>query len=727
MRSAVPALLALFAAGCPGAPAKRVEKPKPKPPAEPVDPPGPPVAARKTVTDTYQGGTVPVDDPYRWLEADDADVQAWSDGQNQWARGILDKLPERAAIRSELQAYYEAPITKYYELVPAGKALFGLRKDPAKQQPELVVLADPAKPEDAHLVLDPTAGGDATQAIDWFVPSPDGSRVALSVSVGGSETGTLHIIDLQGADVEPPIANVQRGTGGGDVAWLPDGKHLLYTRYPGPGEPHDDEPDQWMHVWSHEIGGRREDDTDELGEGLPPVSEIQLEADAKGRVIATVQNGDGGEFRHYLRDKKGVWTQLTDWGDHVVWIGFGAGTDLLAVSKRNAPHGTVLKLTGSKPSLAKARTLIAQGADTIITDFYTGKGITVGKDRLWISYQVGGPSELRSFSLAGKPGKPVQTPPVSAVGWPVPWKTGALVAASSYVTPPAWYQVDGKTGAVTVLEGLLPKPPMDLSDFEVRREQATSKDGTKVPLNVIWPKNAPQDGSVPCVITGYGGFNSSQEPGFLAGDAPLLKRGMCYVEVNLRGGGEFGEEWHRAGMLTQKQNVFDDFAAAIDYLIGESYTRRERIALIGGSNGGLLMGAMLTQHPELARVVVSYVGIYDMLRNELTPNGKYNTSEYGSVNDPDQFKALYAYSPYHHVPMGARFPAVLFLTGANDPRVAPWHSRKMIAALQHANAGDAPILLRTSASSGHGIGTAMSERLDSEADVFAFILSQLGI
>jgi prolyl oligopeptidase len=264
---------------------------------------------------------------------------------------------------------------------------------------------------------------------------------------------------------------------------------------------------------------------------------------------------------------------------------------------------------------------------------------------------------------------------------------------------------------------------VDLSAFEVLREYATSKDGTKVPLNIVWPKGAPRDGSVPCVVTGYGGYALSQEPGFLMGQAPLLTRGVCFVQTNLRGGSEFGEEWHRAGMLTRKQNVFDDLAAVLAFLVDQKYTRRDRLATVGGSNGGLLMGAILTQHPDMMKAVVSYVGIYDMLRVERTTNGQFNIPEYGTVANEDQFKALYAYSPYHHV-VPAAYPAILFVTGANDPRVEPWHSRKMTAALQAAQTAPAPILLRTSSTSGHGAGTT-TEIIDESAHVMAFLLSQL--
>jgi prolyl oligopeptidase len=268
---------------------------------------------------------------------------------------------------------------------------------------------------------------------------------------------------------------------------------------------------------------------------------------------------------------------------------------------------------------------------------------------------------------------------------------------------------------------------VSLEGFEVHRELATSADGTKVPVNIVWKTGAPRDGSVPCVVTGYGGYGISLQPGFAGGAYPALSRGVCFAVVNARGGGEFGEAWHQAGALTKKQNVFDDFAAALDHLHAEKYTSPDRTVIQGGSNGGLLMGAMLTQHPDKMKAVVSSVGIYDMVRVENSPNGLFNTTEFGTVKDQGQFRALLAYSPYHRIEKGTKFPATLMTTGANDPRVAPWHSRKMVAAMQAAQGGDAPILLRTSNTSGHGQGMAMSERIATQAHVQAFVLSQLGV
>jgi prolyl oligopeptidase len=261
----------------------------------------------------------------------------------------------------------------------------------------------------------------------------------------------------------------------------------------------------------------------------------------------------------------------------------------------------------------------------------------------------------------------------------------------------------------------------------VVREMATSKDGTRVPVNILVPRGVKRDGSSPCLATGYGGFGISQQPGFNAAWRVLFDYGFVVAVANLRGGGEFGEAWHRAGNRTNKQNVFDDFAAVLKHLIEQRYTAPEHLAVMGRSNGGLLMGATLTQHPDLVKAVVASVGNYDMLRVERSPNGAFNIPEYGSVKDEAQFQALYAYSPYHHVKAGVQYPAALFLTGANDPRVDPMQSRKMVARLQAATASHAPILLRTSASSGHGLDSSLSERIEETMDIDAFLFVQLGV
>ena len=698
------------------------------PPPPPIDAPAapaPPVAAVRPVIDTYHG--VAVTDPYRWLEADDAEVTAWTAAQDRFARDYLAARPALPALQDEFRAIIAAPITRYNAFAVGGKRLFALRKRPDKQQQELVWMASPEAADAATLVLDPTAGGDAHAAIDWFVPSPDGSKLAVSISAGGSEAGTLHVIGLDGKDLEPPIPDVQRGTGGGDVAWRPDGKALWYTRYPARGSRPDDELDFWMAVWSHVLGQPATADKRELGDDLPKIAEVKLAASKDGRVLVSVQDGDGGTFRHYLRGKRGGWTRITDWGDGVVAMWLGPRGTLWGVSRAGAPRGQIVRLAKGA-ALAQAQVVVPEGADTIVTDFGDAIMPTIVDDRLVVSYQLGGPSTVRAFTLDGKPAPAPAVPEVAtAYVAPAPLGKDLLVWSTSYVTAPSWSRYTPRTGKLAPIAPLSPPPPVSLAGWEVHREFATSKDGTQVPVNIVWKTGAPRDGSVPCLVTGYGGYGISQSPAFAMNRYPLLTRGLCFAEVNLRGGGEFGEAWHQAGALTAKQNVFDDFAAALGYLVAQGYTRPERLAIQGGSNGGLLMGAMITQHPNDMAAVVSQVGIYDMLRVERSPNGAFNTTEFGTVADPAQFAALYAYSPYHHVVPATRYPAVLMTTGANDPRVSPWQSRKMVAALQAAQAGDQPILLTTSATAGHGAGTAMDELIEQRAQAAAFILDRLGV
>jgi prolyl oligopeptidase len=332
---------------------------------------------------------------------------------------------------------------------------------------------------------------------------------------------------------------------------------------------------------------------------------------------------------------------------------------------------------------------------------------------------------VRVFDLSGRLQQKLALEPISNVAEIVALDgDDVLYEAESYVTPAAFYHV-GATG-VPRKTALAVSSPVNFSDVEVSRAEATSKDGTRVPLNVIRRKGVVLDGRNPTLLYGYGGYSISEAPAFSATRRIWLDQGGIYVVANIRGGGEFGEEWHRAGNLTKKQNVFDDFAAAARYLIDQKYTSPASLAILGGSNGGLLMGASLTQHPELFRAVVSHVGIYDMLRCELYPNGEFNVTEFGTVKDPAQFRALYAYSPLHHVADGTKYPAVMMFSGVNDPRVNPADSRRFTARLQAASASGYPILLRVSGS-GHGFGTSLSEGLAQTADQYAFLFWQLGM
>ena len=697
-----------------------------------------PVTEMRPVTDTYHG--VNVTDSYRWLEDwNDPAVKAWSEAQNVHARSVLDALPHVDGIRAQVSAILSAQSISYGGLNFAGGRLFALKRQPPKQQPFLVVMESAQHPEAARALVDPnTLNAKGTTAIDWYVPSPDGKLVAVSMSEGGSESGSVHVFEVTTAkEVFEVIPRVQNGTGGGSLAWLPDGKSFFYTRYPRGEERPAVDRDFYMQLYRHVLGTPTEQDRYEIGQDFPKIGEVVVDTTGAGVALVSMQKGDGGEFQHYIRSLDGKWHQVTHYEDRVVQALLGhpgqdATTALYLVSLKEAPHGKLLKVefdnqTGDRAEVARATTVLPEGTDSLVSAFgEDATNIAITENRIYATYQLGGPSEVRVFDLKGQLLKGPKQFPVGAVGDVISTTEhgdAVLFLDGSYIDAATWFAFDPVTGT-TIKTPLSVVAPVDFNDCEVVREWATSKDGTKVPVNIIRKKGLTLDGSHPCLITGYGGYGVNRTPAFTSTLRVLLDQGMVFAEANIRGGGEFGDAWHQQGNLTRKQNVFDDFYAACRHMIEAGYTQSSHLAIRGGSNGGLLMGATLTQHPDLMRCVVSHVGIYDMLRVELSSNGAFNIPEFGTVKDEALFKALYAYSPYHHVMEGTKYPPVLFLTGANDPRVDPMQSRKMTARLQAV--GD-DCLLRTSANSGHGIGSSLQQRIEETVDVYAFIFSQLGV
>jgi prolyl oligopeptidase len=681
-----------------------------------------PETPKKPVSIQYHGVTV--EDPYQWLEQDnDSQVKAWSDAQNQRTRQYLDKLPDRAAIEKQLAEWYAKTSPSYSSLVSRPGILFAMKFQPPKQQQLLVTLASADDLKSEKVVLDPNAlDAKGTTAIDWFVSSLDGKYVAVSLSKGGSEDGTLHFYETAtGKALPDTIAHVQYPTAGGSAAWNGDGTGVYYTRFPRKGERPDADLNFYQQIYFHKLGTPDTEDRYSIGKEFPRIAEITLEASRDGKhILATVANGDGGDFAHYLLGPDGTWKQITQFSDQIKIARLGRDAALYLVSRMDAPRGKILRLPLDVPELKNAAEIVADGEAVI-------EHIVPTTDALYVGDLLGGPSQIRRFDLNGKNETTIPIPQISAVEEMLALENGSLLLRDvSYTEPAAWFRcLHGETEpAKTALRST---SPVSFADIDVTREFATSKDGTKIPLNILFRKGMKRDGSNPTLLYGYGGYGISMSPNFDFTRRLWFDRGGVYVVANIRGGGELGEEWHKAGNLTKKQNVFDDFAAAAEYLIKENYTRPEKLAIQGGSNGGLLMGAMITQHPDLFRAVVSSVGIYDMLRVELAPNGAFNVTEFGTVKNPEQFKALYAYSPYHHVVDGTKFPSVLMMTGANDGRVAPYHSRKMTARLDETNKSENPILLRTSFSAGHGQGTALSERIKQLADIYAFLFAQLGM
>jgi len=683
--------------------------------------PRPPAAPARPANDVYHG--IPVRDDYRWLENwSDPQVQKWSEAQNAYARFLLDGLPGREAIARRVRDLEASPSPEYFGLVQRGGLLFALKNEPPKQQPFLVTLESADAPQSERVLVDPNAlDPKGSTAIDWFVPSLDGKLIAVSLSEGGSESGTVRVVEAAtGKSLPDVLPRVNGGTAGGSLAWKDGATGFFYTRYPRGGERPPEDMDFYQQIWFHKLGARTEEDSYSIGKDFPRIAETTLQSSPDGRaILASVKNGDGGEVAQFLLDPSGSWTQVSTFADKAVDARFGPDRALYLLSRSGAPHGKILRLTLETPSLEKANVVVPE-SDAVISHFRPTENL------LYVVDMVGGPHRIRVFDHAGQARGRVPLLPVSSVGSIVPLSGDeVLFFNQSHLAPRAWYHVG--SGGKVVRTALAKQSPADFRDTEVLRETATSKDGTKIPLTILRKKGKKLDGSRPTILTGYGGFGISETPFFSEGIRLWIEQGGVLADANLRGGGEFGEAWHLAGNLTKKQNVFDDFLACAQFLIDTGYTRPERLAILGGSNGGLLMGAALTQRPGLFRAVVSYVGIYDMLRVELSPNGAFNVTEYGTVRDPKQFAALFGYSPYHHVSDGTRYPAILFLTGANDPRVDPMQSRKMTARLQAATGSSAPILLRTSGSSGHGIGTALDEALAQQTDVWSFLFWQLGL
>jgi len=688
---------------------------------------GAPPTEAQPVTDTIHN--VKVEDPYRWLEdAADPKVKDWAAAQTKRTRTALDAIPDRAAIRDRLATLIKGGSGNWFDFKVAGTTIFARHADPKHQQPQLVALGPDLDPAKARVVLDPdTLDAKGGISFDWYEPAPNGRFIAVSLSKGGSEAGDLHIISATtGKDIGDIVPRVQYPTGGGNVAWSADSQALWYTRYPGPEKPATDRG-FFQQLYYHRVGDEPKFDKQILGPDLPRIAEIKLDNRYNQKfLLVSVLNGDGGEVEHFIVDPvKNQATQITHFEDQVRQAVIAADGWIYLVSRKTNPNGVILKLAAGEPDFAKAKELVKTTASPIITE---GDAIVPTADRLYVHEVNGGPSVLAIYGIDGKAEGTVPLPPVTAAGGMTLLPDGNLLLGVSSFTRPLYVATySPKDGKLTDSK-IEVTSPAKFDDAEVVRMTAASKDGTKIPFTVIRRKGTKADGAAPTLLTGYGGYGVIEAPRFLGADGRIwLDAGGVWVVANIRGGGDLGDAWHRAGALTKKQNVFDDFAAVVNELIKQKITASPHLALEGGSNGGLLMGAEITQHPELAKAVLSWVGIYDMLRVELDPNGQFNTTEFGSVKDEAQFKALYAYSPYHHVKDGTKYPAVLLITGENDGRVNPMQSRKFAARLQAATASGLPIYLETRSDAGHGFGTPLDVRIDQDADGTAFLFSELGM
>jgi prolyl oligopeptidase len=533
----------------------------------------------------------------------------------------------------------------------------------------------------------------------------------------------LHVFDVAtGSEVDRPIGRVQFATGGGSLAWRSDGQGFWYTRYP--------ENSQFdMRVYYHPLGADPADDLLILGGEFPRIAEVTLDnGDGTAPLVVSVANGDGGDFEHFVIPEAGSPVRITRYEDQVGVVVGAPDRTLLVVSYKDAPHGKLMVLDEGDYSLAHARTLVPAGARIFRPQHeFEPHPLVVTADRIYAQVVNGGPVDVAVYDRAGKFIRTLPGPPVATLGPVVPIGKRAVYGVTTFLDPFRYMLFDEAAGTAAET-GLARSRSFDFADCAVTRDFAIASDGTRIPMTIISRKDVKQDGTAPLLVWGYGGYGNVQSPfNLLPATRVWLDAGGVYALANVRGGGEYGPEWHKAGYLTRKQTVFDDFTAVVRHLVDAKWGAPDRVALRGGSNGGLLMGAMIVQHPELARAVLSEDGVYDTLREEDFPNGAFNVTEFGSVKDPQQFQALYAYSPYHHVEKGKEYPAVFLTADADDNRVNPMQSRKMAAALQWATSGTKPILLHTTAGVGHGVSIPVDAGIAAKAAGYAFLFRELGM
>ncbi len=683
-----------------------------------------PATRTEIVVDTYHGVTV--EDPYQWLEDwSSEEVKAWSAAQNTAARAYLDALPHRAAIAREVEALTGGDTTSYYSAQRVGEQAWFMKYAPPKQQPFLVQVAASGDQASERVVFDPlTFDESGNTSVEWFRISPDGKLVAIALTQAGAEVADLHVFDIQtGKPVDTVLPRVNGPTAGGDLSWDADSSGFYYTRYPREGEKSAEDSNFYQQLWHRKLGTTLDADRYEIGALFDRIAEIRVYQHLpSGKVLVIMQYGDSGKFQLHLRDANGSWHRVADYDDRMVQATFIDADTLLVLSRKSSPRGNFLRMDISDLPKVEVQPLLSAGDFAFASDFYDDPTFIVHRDKIYAKTLAGGPEGLQVYDLNGAP-LPSPELGVVGIGQILPWDDGVMLREYSYLAPTNWLLFDGKRSSRYALSST---SPVSFDNAVVERKLARSKDGTEVPVNIIMGKDTRLDGSNPLLLTGYGGYGISLSPGFNPVRKLWLDQGGIIAIANLRGGGEFGDEWHQQGMLTHKQNVFDDFYGVAKYLVEAGYTNNRKLAIEGGSNGGLLMGAMITQHPEAFGAVISHVGIYDSLRVELSPNGAFNIPEFGTVQDPDQFRALFAYSPYHHVTRAA-YPPILFMTGENDGRVDPMHSRKMTAALQANTTSGKPVLLRTSSNTGHGSGTPYDEAVGQQVDRLVFLFDSLGM
>lgn len=659
---------------------------------------------------------VPVPDPYRWLEdGTDAEVRAWTTAQNDRTRSVLDALPRRPALHARLTELLGVRMATTCRV--AGDRLFSVERGGGLDQAALFVRsALRASDEPARLLIDPQRLlDDETAALDWYSPSPDGALAAFGTSTGGDERSTLRVLEVGTGEL---LADVIPNTRAASVAWLPDGKAFAYTRYPDPASVPPEERGYHRTVWWHELGHHPGHDELVFGD-LPDDTawpDVTLSRDGRWLLIHVALGWDRVDV--HLVDRTTGERRAVIEGVNAVTSLEVVGHRLIGTTTLDAPRGRVVAATLDEPEAAHWTTIVHEGRSVIGAVAATDRSLLVLSTRSAVS-------RLDHYDLEGGNHREVPLPDSATV---VSLDTSdgrdeAWLALTSFAMAPRLFR--WSAGELSPWGGS--DTAVEPADFVIERVRYPSTDGTAVAMFLVRHRDTEPGPRTPTILTGYGGFAITLAPEYNATVVAHCEAGGVWAVANLRGGSEEGEDWHKAGMGVHKQQVFDDFAAAADWLVTEGRTSRQRLAIRGGSNGGLLVAASTTQRPDLCRAVHCAVPLTDMVRFPHFLIARLWVPEYGDPAEPDAFAWLHAYSPYHHVADGTCYPAVLVTTGEEDSRVDPAHARKMAAALQASTScGDEhPVLVRVESKAGHGQGKPVSRQADEAADVLAFLHWQL--
>jgi prolyl oligopeptidase len=674
-----------------------------------------PAARKSDQVDDYHG--VKVADPYRWLEdLDSEETRAWVEAQNKLSFGYLASIPERDALKDRITKLWN--YEKYGIPFKEGNRYFYSRNSGLQNQAVLYSVTTLDAPP--QLLLDPnTLSTDGTVALSGLQSSPDGKLLAYSLSASGSDWQEWKVRDVETSrDLSDHLKWVKFS----GVSWTQDGKGFFYSRYDEPKEEALKAINYFQKIYYHKLGTPQSEDV--LVYERPDQKDWLFGGtvtDDGAYLIITVYQGTDVKTRVYYKDLKAgnatVVELLDDFDASYSFIGndgarFWFQTDL------DAPRGKVIEIDTSKPARANWKTVVPETRETL-------QAVTLVNNRFVLNYLKDAYTQVKIYETSGKFVNEVAFPGIgSAAGFGGKASDKeTFYSFTGFTTPTTIYRYDMVTGKSTIFRQ--PKVDFNPAAYETKQVFYTSKDGARVPMFITHKKGLKLDGNNPTFLYGYGGFNISLSPAFSVGNLVWMELGGIYAQPNLRGGGEYGEDWHQAGMKLKKQNVFDDFIGAAEWLIANKYTSTPKLAIGGGSNGGLLVGAVMTQRPKLFGAALPAVGVMDMLRFQKFTIGWAWVSDYGSSEDPEEFKALYAYSPLHNIKPGTSYPPTLITTADHDDRVWPGHSFKFAAALQEAQGGSAPILIRIETKAGHGAGKPTSKIIEEIADRWAFLVKTL--